>query len=191
MFGLTEETRVFKLEKIPEGSRLDRYLKQLTEITKGNRDKFMPFLKIIFKDCWDFLQANPNISFPQVIGLRFVSTHERYTNLEKEASKNAAEEEIAKRQSTAFVVGSKFEKTICIDMEAYIDLLKKHGTLTFITGLVETYFHELLHSAFHTQKSEQEIYDIQCLFVEEFLDIKLPEQVKSMKASDYYSKKDS
>ena len=65
-----------------------------------------------------------------------------------------------------------------------------HNSLTFVYALVETFFHEILHSAFHNRKTEQEIFNMQFSIIEQFLGIKIPEERKRLRSADYYSDKD-
>jgi hypothetical protein len=179
-----EQTRTFKLKEIPKGSRLENYIQKLDETVRNNKSQFMPFLCAMFKDCVSFLE-NQEIRLPTIV-LKFVWSHDEFVTFEKQECQRARESAISKRQCTAFVVGNRFEKRLYIDMDYYLNLLKDHGALTFIGNLAETYFHELLHCAFHTQKSEQEVHDMQFPYLEQFFCIKFPKQFKKIKASDYY-----
>jgi hypothetical protein len=56
-------------------------------------------------------------------------------------------------------------------------------------NLTEAFIHEILHCLYPHDKIEQEIHDMQCPLIEEFIGIKLPEEIKNLKASDYYENK--
>jgi hypothetical protein len=183
-----KEPKVFDLGTLPEGNRLLKYCQELKEIIENNKDAFSTFLKKIYADCMSFLCNNQYVPcFPR-IDLFFVPTHQEYLTLEKKTSEGAIQKEVGVRQSYGFSVVTIFGCQIYIDAELHIDLLK-HGGTTFVLGLVETYIHELLHCAFSEKLSEQKIYELQCVAVEDFLDIKLPLEHKNRKAADYYRSK--
>lgn len=47
---------VGKIEKIPEGSKLERYCNEMVDLFKGfNGDKFEIFLKKVFQESYNFL----------------------------------------------------------------------------------------------------------------------------------------
>jgi len=179
-----------QLDKIPEGSKLEIYVQQLTAVLKNDMDAFPQFMEKTFIDCLNFVKKEQTITFLPRISLKFARTHEEYLDMEQKVSKRAIEKEVAIAQSSAFTVGNRFDKRICVDVESFINLLK-HGCATFVFNLVETYIHEILHCAFHNRKSEQEIHSMQCPIVETFLGIELSNERKNLKASDYYSKSNS
>lgn len=183
------EGRTFKIDKVPKGSRLERYLKELPKVFKDNKDKILPYLQKMFIECLEFSKQNVAIMCLPQITLILVPDHEEFKKLEQAESQKASSKEEAKLPATAFTVGNKFAVRIYIDLESFVNLLK-HGWATFVLNIVETYFHEILHTAF-PQRFEQEIHDLQCPLIERFLDIPLPEEIKKLKASDYYSRKSS
>lgn len=181
------EGRVFKIDKVPKGSRLERYLNELPKVFKGNKNRILKYLQKMFIECLEFSKQNAGIVYLPQITLKLVHDHEEFKKLEQAESRKATSKEEAKLPATAFTVGNRFAVRIYVDIESFIDLLK-HGWATFVLNIVETYFHEILHTAF-PQRFEQEIHDLQCPLIERFLGIPLPEEIKKLKASDYYDKK--
>lgn len=179
--------RVFKLDKVPKGSRLEKYLEELPKVVKASKAQILSFLNSIFIECLEFVKQNTDIAFFPAITLKLVHTHERFKREEQRESKKATSKEVAKAPATAFVVGNRFKVRIYIDLESFINLLK-FGYPTFIMNLVETYIHEILHIGY-PQKDEQEIHDLECPLIETFLGIELPKEIKNLKVSDYYFKK--
>jgi len=175
-----------KLDKIPKGSRLERYLEELPKVM-AEYETFLSYLKDLFMECLKSATQNTGIVSPRKIILTFAHTHEQYETEEKKEAARTVSKENAKLPSHAFVITSNFEARVCIDFEFFVDLLKDYGYPTFILNITQTYLHEILHIMF-PQKYEQEIYDLQCSLLESFLGIKLPEEKKKLKASDYYSK---
>lgn len=176
----------FKLDKIPKGSRLERYLGELSKVM-GEYETFLSYLKDVFAECLKFATKNTGIVSPRKIILRFAHTHEQYEREEKRETVRAVSKEVPALPDHAFAITSKFEARVCVDLGFYVDLLKKHGYPTFILNITQTYLHEILHVMF-PRKYEQEIYDLQCSLLESFLGIKLPEEKWKLRASDYYSK---
>lgn len=184
------ENRVFTLDKIPEGSRLEKYLQELPKVMKsGKAETLLSFLNDVFLECLEHIKQNVNIMYLPSITLSLVPRHEQFVKEEQLASKRAISREVVKAPVTAFVVGNMLKQHLYVDLQAFIDQLH-HGYPTFIINLVETYIHEILHIAFSNRK-EQEIYDLHCSMTEAFLGIELPEEIKNLKASDYYSEKAS
>lgn len=182
------EKRVIRIPKIPEGNRFEKYLKELEEIMKGNKSQFIPYLQSIFRDCLEHIRQNQDTLYlPPQIALILVPTSEEFKAIEQTVSKKAVSKEDAKYEARALVVGNKFAARIHIDVEKHIELLTFGGG-TFILNIVETYIHEILHTAF-PEKYEQEIHDMQCSLLDEFLGVKLKHETRNIEASDYYSKK--
>lgn len=179
-----EDFKKFKLSKIPKGSRLEKYLKKVPEAI--DKKEIMQFFQNAFRECLDFICLNEDIPLLPIISIRLVFLQERFNKeLEKKMKTSILREEAKKPELTrAFVVGTKFSKMIYINLESFIELLK-FSFLSFIMNLIDTYIHEIVHVAF-PEKSEQETYELQCVFLEHFLGIKLPEEKKNYKASDYY-----
>jgi len=154
---------------------------------KERKTKILSFLQNIFLECLEFVNQNTDIVYLPAITLKFVHTHEQFKTEEQRESVKASSKEVAKLPAMAFVVGNRFRVRMYIDLENYINLLK-FGYPTFILNLVTTYIHEILHMGF-PQKYEQEIYNLQCPLIEAFLGIDLSREMKNLKASDYYSKR--
>lgn len=181
------EGRTFKIDKVPKGSRLEKYLNELPKVFKDQKDEIFSYLKGMFVECLEFSTQNAGFSCLPQITLKFVQNHEEFKKLEQAESQGAATKEESKLQATALAVGNRFAVRIYMDLEHFSDLLK-HGWATFVLNIVEMYFHEILHVTF-PKKFEQEIHDLQCPLIEQFLGIPLPEEIKNLKASDYYDKK--
>jgi hypothetical protein len=181
---MKEEREELKLGKLPEGNRLLKYCRELDEIIKNNPDSFLHFVKRLYGDCKNFLLNTKRVwGFPMMT-LKLVPTHAEYLADEMRENAGAIQKEVPIGLSYGFTVNNPFIKRTYIDMELHIELLQ-HNAETFITGLVETYFHELFHCAFGNI-DEQKAYEMQCSAVEDFLGIKYPSHVKNRKASDYY-----
>jgi hypothetical protein len=153
-----------------------------------NPDELGKFIFSVFEDCRSFLlQKLKLISFP-TIHLKIVYNTEKYWRFEKEEAKKGLEMEVPKDSSTAFAIGNRFLQRVYVDAESLIKL-SDYGYPTFIMNLSEIYIHELLHCFYRNTKTEQEIHDMQCPLIEEFIGIELPEEIKKLKASDYYESK--
>lgn len=183
------DARKFKLDKVPEGSRLQKYLRELPGVLKKSADEIFMYLSLMFDECLRFLKSGSHVENLPSIRLKLIPQHIHFVEEEKEADRIAKSIEIPKGSSTAFVIHNRYYAEICVDIERLIGLLE-HGYLTFIMNLIETYVHEILHSGF-PEKGEQEIHDMQCLLVGAFLGIELPAEAKNIKASDYYFEKAS
>ena len=177
---------VFVLDKVPEGSRLEKYLKELPEVLR-DKEKAPSFLHKVFRECLDFVWQNVRIPYLPRITVKFVPSHDQFKREEERESKDSISKEAVKKpeMTRSFTVGNKFSQRIYIDLKAYTDLLR-FNYLTFIMNLVTTYIHEILHIGF-PKRYEQEIHDLECSLVETFLGIELPKEIKNLKASDYYS----
>lgn len=178
--------RVFKLEKIPEGSKLWEYNQHFSSMIQKEKDISPKFLFQIFENCWNFISDYLNISHP-TIKLKLIWSHEKYRRIEQQRSEGARQVEVAKTPSKAFHVGNRIENDVFIDMEHYVGLVR-FGSITFLVNMVETFCHEILHCIFYEEKSEQEIYDMQCSMIEVFLGIELPQNIKNFEASNFYCK---
>lgn len=165
------------------------YLRELPKAFKGDKQEILSYLNKMFVECLNFSKQEMDFDYLSRISLTLVTDHEEYVKLEQVETQKATSKEESRLPSTAFIVGNKFAARIYMDLESFINMLK-HGWATFVLNVVETYFHEILHSAF-PQKFEQEIHDLQCPLIERFLGIQLPEDIKKLKASDYYNPKSS
>lgn len=181
------EYHEFVLDEIPEGSRLERYLKEVPKVM-GNKEKAISFLNAVFLECYDFVWQNTKILYLPRIVVKFAFSHDQFKKAEERESKDSISKEAVKKpeMTRAFSVYNKFLSKIYVDLKAHTDLLK-FNNLTFIVSLVDAYMNEILHIGF-PQKYEQEIYELQCRLIEPFLGIRLPKEKKKLRASDYYYK---
>jgi hypothetical protein len=176
MKGNDDKPLVFILEKIPEGGRLEGYLEGMSRAVRTEKS-LAPFLLKVFDDCWFFVSTWH--ALPQ-IEVRLIPTTEKFRKLEGESGTAISTEEPRKPELiTGFNVGDR----IYINLAALAE--RARDTLNFVMSVIETYLHEITHIAF-PGKTEQETYDMQCSLVESFLDVKLPANKKTMRASDYY-----
>ena len=150
-----------------------------------NPDELEPFMFAVFKDCSSFLLVKLKPAFFPTIHIKIVYQTEKYRQLEIDEAKKGVEKEVPKIPSTAFTIGNKFSQRLYVDAESLVKLLH-HGYPTFILNLSTAFIHEILHCFYSNEKTEQEIHDMQCPLIEEFLGIALPEEIKKLKASDYY-----
>ncbi len=63
-----KESRIFELDEVPKGSRLEKYLKEIPEVQR--RNEALAFLDRVFKECLGFfLSKNQNIPYLPSNGL--------------------------------------------------------------------------------------------------------------------------
>lgn len=175
-----------RLDKIPKGSRLEEYLRKIPDKLKGTNGNLFDVLNDILRDCIAFLEES-GMKIPPIV-VEFVRSHQEYLAKEQEYNLKCSPKEVAKSQSSSFIVGNRLGARIFVDVEQLIGLLE-HGYATFIYNLVADYIHELIHAVF-PEEEEQKIFDLECEFIEKFLGIKLPNEIKKRKASDYYEKRE-
>ena len=128
--------------------------------------------------------------------VKIVLSTKRFRELEQKESKSARSREDARgpEMTRGFAVGNRFLKRIYVDLEQHTKIfkIKEIPTVTqyvsFIVNLVETYMHEILHTAYQG-RNEQGIWELQCPLVERFLGIEFPSEYKDRKASDHYIKR--
>lgn len=173
------KAKVFgKIDKISEKSKFSQYIKDIKKLSKYREkdDKFERYIKKIFRDSVAFLKKS-GIDLPtNKIFLIFKTT--QYLELEKKQTTKTIAKEITKEPSTAFVIQSNFCNIMYVNVGFLLDNLDK-GYPSFVLNLVNVYFHELLHSAY-SDKSEEEIFDLECELLEEFLEIELPVEFKNI-----------
>ena len=185
--ALTEEKKIVgKIEKIPVGSRFEKYVNEIASIINGivNPDKLEIFLKQVFQDCCRFI-ADSGTAVP-TIRIRLVYNNEQYLEMERKSTQIAINLEVAKGPSTAFIITRGLEHMVCVNVGRLIDCLQS-GYPTFVLNLVDTYIHEIIHATC-TVESEQETHDLSIKIDEDFLGLELPKQFKELKSSDYYEK---
>lgn len=115
-----KEWRMFKLDEVPKGSRLERYLKEIPEVT-ANKEKFFAFLRRVSEDCLNLFVLAADIPYLPPMKTILVPTHGEFKRLEEMESRHSYSREEAKRPELvrAFVVGNKYSKRTR-DMEARI-----------------------------------------------------------------------
>jgi hypothetical protein len=186
---LTEEKKIVgKIEKIPEGSRFEKYVKEIVLIIGGivNADKLETFLTQVFQDCCKFItKSGLAVS---TVHLILVYKNDQYLELERQFTQRAINLEVAIAPTTAFIITRGLTKTIYVNVARLIEVLPS-GYPSFILNLVDTYMHEIIHDT-GMALSEQETYDLSIKMDENFLGIELPKQFKELKSSDYYAKKE-
>jgi len=180
-----EDKILYDLPEIPKNSRLAKYLDELPNAIEEKR--LIPFMKNAFQECFRFICLNEYVPmFPHTIAVKFIpTTNQFFKELEEQLKNSIQKEEPKKPELTSAFVKSN---TIHIDLERQIQILREYGGLSFVMDLVDIYVHEICHLAY-PRKSEQEIFEMQCSFLEDFLGIKLPEKRKKFKISDYYESK--
>ena len=170
--------------KIPEKSQFDKYFKEMTKIHNGSNSevKFRKFIQKIYDDCANFLSVS-GIEIPTIINL-FVYKSSEYDAYLKYHERINIRKEVPKNPAYGFIVTYKSYNIMYVNIEK----LKQDTKLNFkkfLLRLVFTCIHEILHAVF-PKKIEQEIHDMACEKTEEFTKIKLLEEFKSLKISDYY-----
>ena len=177
----------FYIEKLPEGSRIEKLSNELKSFTIYDIDNLHAFLLNLFKKCHKFVLENIEPIFSPQIELQLIYRTELYQKIEKQKEKNAIVKEQAKRKARSFYIGNSSKGQIFVNADEHLSLLK-HGYPTVILNFVITYIHELLHCFYLNLRTEQEIFDNECTLVEKYLGIQLPKYRNKMKAKDYYTK---
>lgn len=172
--------------QIPKGSKFESLETKYVDTVSSNIQNFIPFIQEIFCDCWEFIKKYPNVTQLPEIKLVLVKSTTEFKQIEKQKSESAFSSEEAKLPAHALSVGNRFHVEVIIDLEFLINLLDVNLP-TFILTTVSIFIHELFHSAFHLMP-EQQIHDLECKAVESFLEIILPNRIKNIQVSDYYSK---
>jgi len=169
---------------VPSNSILSKYEEQLCSIIKNDEDKdTISFRRQVFNDCLTFVKRELKAeNFPLVMPV-FVNSQSEYEILEKRPDKYTTES--VKTMSLAFTTPSTFFMIIYLNMEQFFNLLKI-SKQTFVYHLVEIYIHELLHCYYGLSKNEQEIHITACEMFEKFSGLKLPDEIKKMRMSDFY-----
>jgi hypothetical protein len=90
-----DQARVFKINSIPEGSRLKAYLDEAPSALKQDRAGIISFLSKVFTDCWNFLKDKPSIASLPTIELR-LCTSDQFKEMERRESERAFSKEEAK-----------------------------------------------------------------------------------------------
>jgi len=175
---------VGRIEKIPEDSRFNKYIAEITPLfrDKIDFDKIEELLKKIFEECILYIEST-GINFPTIEFL-LVYNSDQYIEIERHLTQTAISKEVAKGPSTAFVIHNRFFCTMYFNIGYLLENIQL-GYPSFILNLVNAYVQEILHIAFPSRR-EQEIHDLEFKIVEKFLETKLPNEFKNLSASDYY-----
>jgi hypothetical protein len=146
-----EDKITFSLFEIPKNSRLAKYLKELPKAIKEKR--LITFIQDTFHECFNFICLNEYIPILPVITTRLILTKNQFFKELEEQSKNSISKEEPKRPelTRAFVKSN----TMYIEMESLIQILKEHGTLSFLMNLIEIYVHEIYHLAYPRKLEER------------------------------------
>ena len=186
------EKRILKIPEIPQGSRLEGYVKAIDEIVKTNSSKLDDFFLDVFKECSSYARNSSleDAVWPLTTIFHRCATTKEFQEIFRNLDNEAIEKETPKYPEKLLAVhfGDKILAKIFVDCERLVGTLK-HNAVTFVYTMVETYFHEILHSVLQERKSEQEVWDMQFPLIEDFLGFKIPEERKKMSAGDYYSSK--
>jgi hypothetical protein len=182
------EEHSFYMEKLPEGSRIEKLSNELKLLITSDVENLQPFLFKLFDNCHKFVFENIEPVFSPQIEINLIYQTELYKKIEKEKEKTAKIKEPAKGNSTAFHVGNNFKGQIFVNVDRLLSILSKHGYPTIILNFVMTYFHEILHCCYLNLRTEQEIFNIEYELAEKYLGIQLPEKIKKLRSKDYYKK---
>lgn len=101
----------FKLDEIPKGSPLEKYVTQLPKVL-DRREEFHLFLCDVFQHCLKFLIRNVNVeSLPQFT-LKLVHTRVQFLKEEQRESENVSSKEDARDPSLfrAFIAATSSEQ---------------------------------------------------------------------------------
>lgn len=156
-----------RIDKVPEGSRLDRFVKDYKIIEESGKDKD-GFLDSVRKECETFLKDKLRVTFPPTIFL--------YLNSKDFKKSYYALGNIGK-PPTAFIIQPIVPKKVIIDLEILLSLNRE----SFVVNLVFCDMEELLHSVYEYSKNDNEIKKLMYPLAEEFLGIPIPEQYESLR----------
>ena len=173
------EEHSFYIEKFPENCRISKFSNELEEFLPYDVKNLEKFLLKLFDNSRKFIFENINPIFSPKIDLNLIFQAEKFDKMKKEKEKTTRIKEQAKRKLTAFHVGNNLKGQVFINVEERLSVLK-HGYPTFILNIVMTFFHEILHCCYLNLKTEQEIFDLECSLVENFLEIDLPKSWKNL-----------
>lgn len=182
------EEHSFYMDKLPEGSRMEKLSIELKEFLTADVENLQTFLFKLFNNCYKLVFENIEPVFSPQIEINLIYQTELYEKIEKEQEKIAKIKEPAKGKTTAFHVGNNFKAEIFVNVDRLLSILLKHGYPTIIINFVMTYLHEILHCCYLNLSTEQEIFNIECTLVEKYLGIQLPEERKNLKSKDHYKK---
>jgi hypothetical protein len=164
----------FELPFLPENGRIMRYLNEFQNCKAP--EKLDTFMNKIFRDSMKYLKNELGFTFPE-IRLTYYYRQDEYDDLIKRLDKSFGKKPYTK----AMVVGSP----VGIDM--YINVIDHWSKepANFIVNLCISFIEELVH-VIYPMKSETHVHDVVCAMVEEFIEVKLPDDVKAARLK--YSK---
>jgi len=158
-----------RIDKIPEGSGLEKYNKDFSLVLKKESD-IDDFIKIVFNDSMAFLKQKLAVDFPIIILTKCYNSKD-FEKLWCATGKSG-------KRPTAFIMHStspSVPANIVIDLQT----LLSSNPESFVANLVLNVMEELLHSVYplNTEgKTKELLYPL----AEGFLCIKLPEEYKSI-----------
>lgn len=158
-----------RIDKIPEGSRLERFLKEFSRVLNKEND-IGDFIKTVFKDSKTFLKEKLHVDFPTIILRKCYNS--------KDFDKDWYATGKSSKKPTAFIIHSLLPSIpayIVIDLQA----LMSNNPESFVVNIVLNLMEELLHSAYPLN-TESQIKELLYPLVENFLDINIPEEYKSI-----------
>jgi hypothetical protein len=169
------------MEPPPKNGRIDKYSQECTIRLKeimmsSNKDKLDEFMLYIFKDCKMYLQRELGVCFPSIC-ITFYNK-EKYMKLYEELNLICGVRPYT--GATTYNLGNGWN--IGINVQEYYS----NTPVDFTINLCVSYIEELTHIIYPT-KSELEVHDLLCDLIDDFLEMKLPEEVK--KARLNYAKK--
>ena len=153
------EGQFFYMEKLAEGSRIDKLSNELEEFLTSDISNLQNFFFELFNNCYRFVFENIEPTFSPKLELNLIYQTEQYKKLEKEKTGKTKKRD--KWKTNAFHAGNSSKGQIFVNVEEQL-LLIKHGFPTFILNFVRTYFHEILHCVYLNLRTEQEIFNIEC-----------------------------
>jgi hypothetical protein len=173
---------------IPKDCRLRKYSDQLVGTFRGKSNQdFINFRDELFHDSLAFVRSELGSNDNPLITVEFVYSKKEYERIEKESNQNVYQEEKPIGETLGFTITSPLGNNTYINFEPLLELLKiNYGV--FVFNYINTLIHEILHCFFRNSKDEQEIHDLQYVILEKFLGVRLPDEMKKTKASDYYKK---
>ncbi|MEJ2270917.1 MAG: hypothetical protein P8X91_00200, partial [Candidatus Bathyarchaeota archaeon] len=157
---MTEE-HSFYIDKLPEGSRIEKLSNEIKQFITSDVENLQTFLFKLFNSCYKFVPENIDPVFSPEIEINLIYQTELYEKIEREKEKIAKIREPAKRKSTAFHIGNSNKGQIFLNVDRLLSMLLKHGYPTIILNFVMIYFHEILHCCYLNLKNEQEILSIE------------------------------
>ena len=180
------EEHSFYMDKLPEGSGMEKLSAELKKILTNDVKNLQKFLFKLFNECHKFVFENIEPVFSPQIEINLIYQTKLYEKIAKEKEKTAKIIEPGKGKSNAFHVGNNFKGEIFVDVDKLLSLMSQYGYPTFILNFVMIYFHEILHCCYLNLRTEQEIFSLECKLVEKYLGIQIPEERTNLKSKEYY-----